>query len=180
MLKINVHTERWEIYMNGSKAQNKNGFTIIEVVLVLAIAALIFLMVFIALPALQRNQRDTQRKDDIGRTLTAVNNYQSNNRGKLPHQGTGSGSDTEKWNEFGEKYLKSADGEFEDPSEGEPYAFIVRTDTVQPNSDNNRGEIFVNADATCGDDGDVNTNAGTRKVALRIALEGGGVYCQSN
>ena len=37
---------------------NTKGLTIIEVVLVLAIAGLIFLMVFIALPALQRNQRD--------------------------------------------------------------------------------------------------------------------------
>ncbi|MBS7346174.1 MAG: type II secretion system protein, partial [Candidatus Sacchiramonaceae bacterium] len=41
----------------------KYGFTIIEVVLVLAIAGLIFLVVFIALPALQRNQRDTQREN---------------------------------------------------------------------------------------------------------------------
>ena len=32
----------------------QEGFTIIEVMLVLAIAALIFLMVFVALPALQR------------------------------------------------------------------------------------------------------------------------------
>ncbi len=40
----------------------RGGFTIIEVVLVLAIAGLIFLMVFIALPALQRAQRDSQRK----------------------------------------------------------------------------------------------------------------------
>lgn len=44
---------------------SKKGFTIIEVVLVLAIGGLIFLMVFIALPALQRSQRDTQRKDDL-------------------------------------------------------------------------------------------------------------------
>ena len=43
------------------------GFTIIEVVLVLAIAGLIFLMVFLALPALQRSQRDTQRKNDMAR-----------------------------------------------------------------------------------------------------------------
>ena len=64
--------------------QTKKGFTIIEVVLVLAIAGLIFLMVFIALPALQRNQRDTQRKNDLSRTLTAVQSYQSNNRGQLP------------------------------------------------------------------------------------------------
>ncbi|MCL2869540.1 prepilin-type N-terminal cleavage/methylation domain-containing protein, partial [Candidatus Saccharibacteria bacterium] len=36
--------------------KTRQGFTIIEVVLVLAIAGLIFLMVFIALPALQRSQ----------------------------------------------------------------------------------------------------------------------------
>ena len=52
--------------------KNKKGFTIIEVVLVLAIAGLIFLMVFIALPALQRSQRNTQREDDIARFLTAA------------------------------------------------------------------------------------------------------------
>ena len=49
-----------------TKQQIKDrGFTIIEVVLVLAIAALIFLMVFIALPALQASQRDTARKNDV-------------------------------------------------------------------------------------------------------------------
>ncbi|RKV92712.1 MAG: prepilin-type N-terminal cleavage/methylation domain-containing protein, partial [Candidatus Saccharimonas sp.] len=49
-----------------TKQQIKDrGFTIIEVVLVLAIAALIFLMVFIALPALQASQRDTARKSDV-------------------------------------------------------------------------------------------------------------------
>jgi len=58
---------------NSSKT-GKRGFTIIEVVLVLAIAGLIFLMVFIALPALQRNQRDTQRKNDMGRLSTALTN----------------------------------------------------------------------------------------------------------
>jgi|JI10StandDraft_1071094.scaffolds.fasta_scaffold602718_2 prepilin-type N-terminal cleavage/methylation domain-containing protein len=63
---------------------NKRGFTIIEVVLVLAIAALIFLMVFIALPALQRNQRDTARKQEIGKVLAAVTSYQSNSSGANP------------------------------------------------------------------------------------------------
>ena len=50
----------------------RGGFTIIEVVLVLAIAGLIFLMVFIALPALQRSQRDTQRRNDLGRVTNAI------------------------------------------------------------------------------------------------------------
>ena len=43
--------------------KTKSGFTVIEVALVLAIAGMIFLMVFIALPALQRSQRDTSRRD---------------------------------------------------------------------------------------------------------------------
>lgn len=64
--------------------KNKDGFTIIEVVLVLAIAGLIFLMVFIALPALQRNQRDTQRRNDMNRIFTAVEEYQKHNSGNLP------------------------------------------------------------------------------------------------
>lgn len=62
----------------------KEGFTIIEVVLVLAIAGLIFLMVFIALPALQRNQRDTARKNDVSNIASAVTSYSSNNRGAFP------------------------------------------------------------------------------------------------
>ncbi|PLS80866.1 hypothetical protein CYG49_03830, partial [Candidatus Saccharibacteria bacterium] len=52
--------------MNTKKTSKQSGFTIIEVVLVLAIAALIFLIVFLAVPALQRGQRDTQRRSDVG------------------------------------------------------------------------------------------------------------------
>ena len=65
--------------------QNKNnfkGFTIIEVVLVLAIAGLIFLMVFLALPALQRSQRDTQRKNDVAMVVTTLHNWKANNKGR--------------------------------------------------------------------------------------------------
>lgn len=64
--------------------QTLKGFTIIEVVLVLAIAGLIFLMVFIALPALQAGQRDTARKNDASTVLSAVNTYISGNRGTFP------------------------------------------------------------------------------------------------
>ena len=65
-----------------TKQQIKDrGFTIIEVVLVLAIAALIFLMVFIALPALQASQRDTARKSDVSIVSAAYNSAMSNNRG---------------------------------------------------------------------------------------------------
>ena len=66
--------------------QAKKGFTIIEVVLVLAIAGLIFLMVFIALPALQRSQRNTRRRQDMARILSALTDYQANNNGQMPCQ----------------------------------------------------------------------------------------------
>lgn len=63
-----------------TKKDNKKGFTIIEVVLVLAIAGLIFAMVFIALPALQRSQRDQSRKNDASVVASAINNWNSANR----------------------------------------------------------------------------------------------------
>ena len=81
---------------------NKKGFTIIEVVLVLAIAGLIFLMVFVALPALQRNQRDTARKNDMSRLVTAVQNYSSANRNNIPTN-TLAG-----WQSFVNQYLTNA------------------------------------------------------------------------
>ncbi len=64
--------------------KSKKGFTIIEVVLVLAIAGLIFLMVFIALPAMQRSQRDTQRRQDYSALSSAITSYITNNNGNLP------------------------------------------------------------------------------------------------
>jgi prepilin-type N-terminal cleavage/methylation domain-containing protein len=62
----------------------KEGFTIIEVLIVLAIAGVILLIVFLAVPALQRNNRNTQRKNDVSVILGAVSEYASNNKGVLP------------------------------------------------------------------------------------------------
>ena len=67
--------------MAKANINSKQGFTIIEVVLVLAIAGLIFLMVFVALPALQRSQRDTARRNDLARVDTSLVQYQTNNQG---------------------------------------------------------------------------------------------------
>ena len=72
---------------------NVRGFTIIEVALVLAIAGLIFLMVFVALPALQRQQRDTRRRESITELVSQVKKYQSNNRGALPRASGSSETD---------------------------------------------------------------------------------------
>lgn len=63
---------------------NEKGFTIIEVLIVLAIAGLIMLVVFLAVPALQRNSRNSQRKGDVQAILGGVSEFSGNNNGKIP------------------------------------------------------------------------------------------------
>jgi len=72
------------------KQLNTKGFTIIEVLIVLAIAGLILLIVFLAVPALQRNSRNTQRRTEATRLLSVATEWINNNNGKLPNDGGGS------------------------------------------------------------------------------------------
>lgn len=58
-----------------------NGFTLIEIVLVLALAALILAIVFVALSGANRARRDTARKNDAARMLAAIESCASNNQG---------------------------------------------------------------------------------------------------
>ena len=121
----------------------KKGFTIIEVALVLAIGGLIFLMVFLALPALQRSQRDTQRRDDLARFQTQITQYQTNNRGKLP--GTGKTSDSDLKTAYANFLLNylwvNGDDEYIDP-DGEWYMIgTVCADLSKASSDSNCKDI---------------------------------------
>lgn len=59
------------------------GFTIIEVLIVLAIAGLILLIVFLAVPALQRNSRNTQRNNDAASIGGAINECLSAKNGQV-------------------------------------------------------------------------------------------------
>jgi len=68
--------------------KRSEGFTIIEVLIVLAIAGLILLIVFLAVPALQRNARNTQVKNGASAVLGAVNEFVDNNNGQLPTGGS--------------------------------------------------------------------------------------------
>ena len=103
------------------------------------------MMVFIALPALQRSQRDTQRKNDMSRLVTQIINYQSNNRGALPEapgsgnnlvvttkyatgsgtkNGIGFGTSNDTWKKFYTNYLLAGSDTFEDPN-GAPYQLYI-------------------------------------------------------
>lgn len=65
--------------------KNKSkGFTLIEVVIVLAIAALIILVVLQAVAAAQKGQRDSARKQEAARVSSFLTQYSSNNAGKYP------------------------------------------------------------------------------------------------
>lgn len=67
-----------------TKLKNSKGFTIIEVLIVLAVAGLILLIVFLAVPALQRNSKNNTANVEAARILAASNEYISNNNGAVP------------------------------------------------------------------------------------------------
>lgn len=176
--------------MKKQNINNKKGFTIIEVVLVLAIAGLIFLMVFVALPALQRSQRDTQRRDDMARFLSQMNQYQANNSGKTPVTVNGNSATFD--SDFIANYLQAGGDTFNDPSTGSVYEITKATvcdgslctgnddpDKLATVDKDARGKIYVYANATCDGENPKYIN-GNRKIAIRIKLEGAGVYCGNN
>lgn len=184
------------------KARRRPGFTIIEVVLVLAIAGLIFLMVFLALPALQRSQRNTQRKNDLTIIVSAMNSWKEHNRSSV------SDNYTERFNKnrgFCTFYKRHVGEELADPTTGEPYKAALWNsrnvincisgevidrgeydETAIGRSPNSHwakmevGDIQYDDVAMC--DGetfndDMGRSAGAHSFALRMYLEGGATLC---
>ena len=167
------------------------GFTIIEVVLVLAIAGLIFLMVFVALPALQRSQRDTARRNDMSRVDTSLIQYQTNNQdtgnGDLP-QGpstwTGaasfgtSGSGNNVACKFVQRYMNSGTDSttntFKDP-DGVYYSVNIGSGAWSNNLTAMDHTIYIRTGARCS--GETAVAAEPRHFAILYRLEGAGIYC---
>lgn len=80
---------------------------------------LLALLVFIAFPALQRQQRETERRDNMTYALSQFTQYRVNNARKLPQ------SDEELNGTFLNNYIVVNDvQEFEDPG-GKPYRFVL-------------------------------------------------------
>jgi prepilin-type N-terminal cleavage/methylation domain-containing protein len=67
--------------MANKLTRKQKGFTIVEVLIVLAIAGVIMLVVFLAVPALQRNSRNTQRKSDASHLAGLYSEWISNHSG---------------------------------------------------------------------------------------------------
>lgn len=152
------------------------GFTIIEVVLVLAIAGLIFLVVFLALPALQRGQRDTQRKQDLGKFMSSVTSYESNNQGANPTTTAG-------WGGIVTNYLTVGGTSYTDPTNGSTYTTTQQATTTTPLPTTiSAGNIWVYPGLNCTQVGTTGNTIDTtsRKFAAIIYQEQGSYYCQNN
>ena len=164
-----------------SRREFKEGFTIIEVLLVLSIAGLIFLMAFIALPSLQRQGRDTERREDMAQLMSAIKSYQQNNRGALPSD--------DAWDSSLGKYLKD---DFKDPG-GADYVLNVskcNASAVGVNCDINDGisthgfssgdpAVYIVREAKCSGEKAV-YGSNPRRFAVLLNLENGGIFCEDS
>jgi prepilin-type N-terminal cleavage/methylation domain-containing protein len=158
------------------KLQNRSkGFTIIELLIVLAIAALIILIVLIAVPQLQRNQRNQARQSILNRVTTEVNNYSGNNNGRIPTSATDitgfttryltgvNRQDPQSGTDMGVTWLASSPAGGAAPAGAEIPAI---------------GSIFYKNGYTC--NGEILNTANARNFAIWTQLEGGAIYCLDN
>jgi prepilin-type N-terminal cleavage/methylation domain-containing protein len=138
------------------------GFTLVEVVIVLAIAGLIMVIVFLAVNGAQRGRRDTQRKTDASRYLAAAEQFAANNNGVYP---TVSIVPT---------YLTNGGGTFNDPTTGTVY-----TVTVGVGAPGAAGAMSASSNAQC-TGGVIAAGGGLRRFAVSVFQENGGQFCVSN
>lgn len=172
--------------------KTKSGFTIIEVVLVLAIAGLIFMAVFIALPALQKSQRDTQRKADVEKVVAKINDYQAANRNELPDGTNSTGISADKyatgktirtWDYFYHNYLLTESSDkFTDPQSNNAYKLVI-LDAAPTNYE--KDSIYVSRSAgtdgfDCNGEEVISSKGNKRKVAVSMKSEAAGIICVSN
>lgn len=155
----------------------EDGFTIIEVMIVLAVAGLIMAIVLVAIPQLQRNQRNSARRDVAGRIKTEVDSYAGNNNGKVP----ASAADV---TAFNTRYLANVNTE--DPQTGTNVTLTYVTGTVGNGVPGTTGAPALPAigaasyrdGKAC--NGETIETGSNRSYAIWIQLEGGSIYCLDN
>jgi hypothetical protein len=161
-------------------------------------------MVFIALPALQRSQRNTQRRDDYSMLVTAVNSYMASNNGKLSALANSTGIlDASRWvNNTGtdpngnpyevQAYVIDKQGSNVTRPGNEikaGFCSILKSDDCEKDggamSEGTGSQVFIVIHADCGNS-DANGdpmpqyNTAARAFAVYGYLEGGSVFCQDS
>lgn len=141
--------------------KRQSGFTIIEVLIVLAIAGLILLIVFLAVPALQRNARNTQRKNDVSAVLGAYSEEVNNNAGQVPATCDGTSTTCFVKNVKMSNYDNSTD----------KVSFTKRTTASAPSAVTVTDELRIYNYAKCNGNAPTATNATSRNVIALYAVE---------
>jgi len=153
--------------MLRSKLTKKDqGFTIIEVLIVLAIAGLILLIVFLAVPALQRNSRNTQYRSEATRLLSTTSEFVNNNGGALP---AASVNTTSPPNDASKVFALAN-------TKNITTLTIVASGTVTAQSPTLTNAILVSGGVKCGAQGGASvtptvTGASARSIVLIYAVE---------
>lgn len=154
-----------------NKLKGLQGFTIIEVVIVLAIAGLIFAVVFVAVPQLQQGQRDSTRNSEFDRFESAVTQFQSRNNGEIPGQVDGMNQDIDQVVQeyMNEDFADPIGGDYGDPAGG----FV--------GLEFNEADWFYSDGQICDDnDEPTTTGAGQRNYAIVYPMEQGPDVCRDN
>lgn len=135
----------------------RKGFTLIEIVIVLAIAALILVIVFLAIQGAQRSRRDTEQRNAAARLLAQMENFAGNNNGTYPTAAMPAAY---------------TDGIVSTDGNGPTYATTTATNAARMNYASNR---------ICGTGGVMTaTGANARSVAVSFWTESGGAACIDN
>ncbi len=137
------------------QSNKHSGFTIIEVVLVLAVAGMIFIVVFLALPALQKNQRDNARKQDVDRVVGGIQRHLVDSTG-WPVSGIVSTG-------FFTDFAVASGAQFRAAAAG------CAKDTVGT-------YVQIAPGCTCSYTGSIDYTA--RRAAIHVLLESGVTYCK--
>ena len=161
------------------------GFTIIEVLIVLAIAGLILVVVLIAIPQLQRNQRNSARQAILSRMATEISSYAGNNNGKVPTDAAG-------LDQVYDRYFgcagKKADApgatctvDITNPSTGNPYKMRIASAAAGPApAPADADTISYQLERGCEGESLVAKTGSKRNYAMWLQLEGSAIACVDN
>ena len=137
--------------------KSKQGFTIIEVVIVLAIAGFIFAAVLLTFPQLSKARRNSQIRGDTARAFAELQIYATNNNGHFPNNSASLA-------DFESRHLDDID--FQSPYEDQYNLFYGRSSMIEA------GDMVFENNATC--DGERIVSG--QGVALLAALDNSRSY----
>jgi prepilin-type N-terminal cleavage/methylation domain-containing protein len=165
---------------NLIKQKRAAGFTIIEVMIVLAIAGLIMVIVFIAVPQLQRSERNTNRKSVVSRIKTEIDNYASNNAGAIPTADAAAATGFLSGGGFYTRYISNNASNFNDPKTGSIMTFSKWTSdgAVGAAGDAAVGTVWYIDGRKC--NGEASQAGSGRNYVVMAELEGGAIFCLDN